>query len=160
MRRLGWLLFLLLLLGVVGCDHTTKQLALSELARGGPVSVVPGLVELTYVANTDTAFSVLGHVFGPSTRFWVIVLAQTAANLGLIVWVLSRRRIPNPLERAAGAVLLGGGLGNLLDRLVRGHVIDFIHISYWPVFNVADIAICLGIGLLLWSRRGRLGLNV
>ena len=158
MRRLGWLLGLLL--GVVGCDHTTKALALSELSRSGPVSVVPGLVELRYVTNTDTAFSVLGHVFGPSERFWIVVVAQTLANLALIVWVLSRRHHPGLLERAAGALLVGGGLGNLLDRLLRGHVIDFIHVSYWPVFNVADIAICLGIGLLLWSKGRRARVSV
>ncbi len=158
MRWLGSLLCLCLLLGVVGCDHTTKQLALSELAPGGPVSLVRGWVELRYVTNTDTAFTVLRHVFGPETRFVVVVVAQAVANLGLAVWLLWHWPTFRLCERAGAAVLLGGGISNLLDRLVRGHVIDFIHVSYWPVFNVADVAICVGVGLLLLGaqqRRGR-----
>jgi signal peptidase II len=159
MRRLGRFVFLLLLLGVVGCDHTTKALALTELSQGGPISVVRGLVELRYVTNTDTAFGVLGQFLGPTARFAIVVLAQTAANLALTAWVIARWQKSSPLERGAGAILLGGGLGNLLDRLARGHVVDFIHVSYWPVFNVADIAICVGVGLLVLVWRRRVAVN-
>jgi signal peptidase II len=155
MRRLNGMLFLLLLLGVVGCDHATKHLAAVELANRGPVSLVPGVLDLRYVTNTDTAFSVLGGLLSAETRYGVLATSMAIATLAIAVWIGQKWRSAMRFERAAGALLLGGALGNLLDRLLRGHVVDFIHISYWPVFNVADIALCIGAGLLLWSTRSK-----
>jgi signal peptidase II len=155
MRRLNGILFLLLLVGVVGCDHATKRLAAAELANRGPVSLVPGVLDLRYVTNTDTAFSVLGGLLSAETRFYVLLISMGIATLAIALWVGQRWRSAMRMERVAGALLLGGALGNLLDRLLRGHVIDFIHISYWPVFNVADIALCIGAGLLLLAARSK-----
>lgn len=153
MRGLKLLLFLALLFGVVGCDHTTKHVARSQLATSGPLELVPGLLELRYVTNTDTAFSILGGHLGADVRFLVIILMQLAVTVAILVWISRRWQVAATLERAAGAVLLGGALGNLLDRLVRGHVVDFIHLKFWPVFNVADIAICVGVGLFWLATR-------
>ena len=154
MRRLSVLVFLLVLLGVVGCDHTTKHLALRELAPQQAIALIPGWLDLRYVANTDTAFSLLGGWLGLSARFTIIVAVQAVVTLTLAVWTASRWRVSQRLERVASATLIGGALGNLLDRSTNGHVVDFIHVSFWPVFNVADIAICVGAALMLLSARG------
>jgi signal peptidase II len=154
-RRLSPLLFLLVLFGVVGCDHATKHLAFRELGSREPLALIPGWLDLRYVTNTDTAFSLLGEWLGPSMRLAIILAVQAAVTLALAVWTASRWRNSRRLERVASAVVLGGALGNLLDRMVTGHVIDFIRVSIWPVFNVADIAICVGAALLMLSARRR-----
>ena len=155
MRRLSWGLFVSVLFSVFGCDHATKHLARRELLPNGPKTLIPGWLDLRYTANTDTAFSLLGDWLGPETRFAVILTTQALVTLGMIAVTLFRRRVSGHLERMASAVVLGGALGNLLDRLISGHVVDFIHVSFWPVFNVADIAICIGAGLLLIAARNR-----
>lgn len=153
MRGLGWVLFVLVLLGVVGCDHTTKHLAARELAFGEPVALIPGWLDLRYVANADTAFGLLKGFLGPSARFWVIVTTQAVVSIVLVAWTVSRWRASRTLDRVASAMLIGGALGNLLSRLTSGTVVDFIALSFWPVFNVADIAICVGAGLAMIAAR-------
>jgi signal peptidase II len=69
--------------------------------------------------------------------------------LALMLFTTSRWRRTTAPERVALGLLLGGALGNAIDRLIRGHVVDFIYVHHWPVFNVADIAITVGVGLLL-----------
>jgi signal peptidase II len=153
MGRLSTVLCVFLLLAVVGCDHTTKHLAVTHLAERGPVDLLPKVLELRYVTNTDMAFSVLEKVLDASARFYVVLALQTIATVAVSAWMFSRWRMGHWLERSAGALVLGGALGNLSDRALRGHVIDFIHVSYWPVFNVADIAVCVGVGLLFLAVR-------
>jgi signal peptidase II len=154
MGRLSTVLFIFLLVAVVGCDHTTKHLAVTHLADRGPVDLLPKVLQLRYVTNTDMAFSVLEKVLDVGTRFYVVLTLQTIATLVVIAWMFTRWRAGTQLERSAGALVLGGAIGNLSDRALRGHVIDFIHVNYWPVFNVADIAVCVGAGLLLITMRG------
>ena len=72
-----------------------------------------------------------------------------ASSRALVPVMLAKRRQANRSERAAYALLLGGALGNMLDRLARGYVVDFIHLHHWPVFNVADVLIVIGAALLL-----------
>ncbi|HET9957789.1 MAG TPA: signal peptidase II [Polyangiaceae bacterium] len=151
--RFGWLLFVGLLLGVVGCDHTTKHLALSELKNGADVSLVKNVLSLEYVTNTDTAFGVLGSVFSAETRRVLILILQGLTIVFLGGWLVRRFPVISNIERAAFALVLGGAVGNFSDRLLRGHVIDFIHLRHWPVFNVADIAVCIGAGLLFLASR-------
>jgi signal peptidase II len=152
MRRWQLLAVVLLVCGLVGCDHATKRLAATEL-RGAPSVVMPGVLELTYTENRDSAFSLLHHVISGQTRYRFLLggmmLGSCVATLGLVV----RWRRSSLLEKAALATLLGGALGNLIDRVVLGYVIDWVHLSYWPVFNVADVAISFGVGLLLLASR-------
>ena len=140
--------------GMLAGAVTTKHLALRELAPQQPIALIPGWLDLRYVTNTDTAFSLLGGWLVPSARFTLIVAVQAAIIGTLAVWTASRWRVSQRLERVASAIVIGGALGNLLDRSTNGHVVDFIHVSFWPVFNVADIAICAGVALMLLSARG------
>ena len=147
------LLLILALVGVVGCDHTSKQLVVRRLSATQAVDLIPGLLELRKVENTDTAFNLLGRVLEPDTRRALILCLQGAAIAAIVGMVVRRRRESRTVERVAAALVLGGAVGNFGDRLIRGHVIDFIRVPYWPVFNVADVAVCAGMGLLVLSVR-------
>lgn len=127
-------------------DQATKYLATRELVPGESVQVIGSFVQLTLVRNAGAAFS-LGTgftvVLSGVAIIMVVVIARFAARIGSVWWAV-----------ALGA-LLGGALGNLGDRLfrppgvLRGHVIDFIQLPHWPVFNVADSAIVVAACIML-----------
>jgi signal peptidase II len=139
------------LLLLVGCDHGTKLLAKTALEPGARrLRVIPGVLDFRYTENRDTAFSLLRRLDLSLPAGALVALSVVSLSMLLAYW-WSRRRGPRS-EHAAYALLVGGALGNILDRLVRGYVVDFIHLRHWPVFNVADIAIVLGIFWLLVVR--------
>lgn len=134
---------------LVGCDHATKQWARSALS-GNELEIVPGVVDLTYTENRDVAFSLLRAIPDASKAPLLLLLGITAVGFLSVVWW--RRRSAPWREQAAYAVLLAGAAGNLIDRLARGYVVDFIHVTHWPVFNLADALLVLGALLLLIRR--------
>ncbi len=140
--------FLLLL---VGCDHGTKLLAKSTLEPAArPLALIPGVLDLRYTENRDTAFSLLRHLhLSPPASLLGVTSLLALAFLAAVWWV---RRRASRSEHAAYALVFGGAIGNVIDRLVRGYVVDFIHLRHWPVFNVADIAIVVGLAWLLVVR--------
>ncbi len=137
--------------GLVGCDHATKRLAASELAGRPSVSIIQGAVSLTYVENRDSAFGLLRRL-EPATRRVLLVTASVLATV-LIVGLWWQRRRSGWLAHVAFALVLAGGVGNLVDRAFRGYVVDFVHVRYWPVWNLADAYLVIGIGLLLLFQR-------
>ena len=153
MRWPSGLLLVLALAGVVGCDHASKQLVVRRLGEARALDLIPGVLELRKLENTDTAFNLLGRVLDPSGRRALILCLQGAAIAAIVGVVIRRRRESCMVERIASALVLGGAIGNFSDRWIHGHVVDFIHVTYWPVFNVADIALCVGIGLLAFALR-------
>lgn len=148
-RRITNLLLLgSLLLGLVGCDHATKRLAQDHLRDAPPRVVVPDRLELRYVENRGTAFSLERHVSPALTR-WGLPVARSLALLALLAFWWSRRRETSPFEDAALAVVLAGAAGNTVEYLAAGRVIDFLHVRGWPVFNLADVYLSVGVALLL-----------
>jgi signal peptidase II len=138
---------------LVSCDHGTKHLAKAHLEGQRAVQVVPGVFELRYAENTDTAFSLLHRFMDPEPRHWLLSALMVGALLAIATFVAWRWPALSGARRAGGLLVLGGALGNVIDRLARGYVIDFLHISYWPIFNVADVAICIGALLLVLGAR-------
>ncbi len=131
---------------VIGLDRWTKQLATEKLFDSG-VRSIPLLgeyIRLTYVENRGAAFGVLQE----QTSFFILV--------GLVVIsviVASYRYIPEPswfLNICLG-LQMGGAIGNLIDRIQVGYVVDFVDLTFWPVFNVADSAICIGVAGLAYT---------
>lgn len=137
---------------VVLADQVTKVIALDRLGDGRVVQVIDGILQLRLVRNPGAAFG-LGADF-------TVVLAVLMIAVILVILTMTRRLASIPWAIALGG-LLGGAFGNLIDRLarepgpLRGHVIDFLELPNWPVFNVADAAIVGGAALIvILSLRG------
>jgi signal peptidase II len=145
-RRLALICALTLL---VGCDHATKRVAKGELEGQAPHSLIRGVLDLQYVENTDVAFNVLKAV-PERVRTPVLVVTGVAAVIGLLGALLLRRG-GSGFGRAALLLITAGAAGNCLDRIVRGYVVDFVHVPHWPVFNVADAYVTVGAILLAGS---------
>ena len=127
-------------------DIVTKVLAVRLLVPGQPVSIIGDTVTWTLVRNSGAAFSMAtGYT-------WVLTLIATGVVIG-IIWM--GRRLVSPWWVLGLGMILGGALGNLIDRFfrspgpLRGHVVDFLSIGWWPVFNVADPAVVGGAILLV-----------
>ncbi len=142
------------MLFLVGCDHATKAVARDALGAGRVVTLVRGWLDLRYTENFDTAFSLTQTWHGSSKA---VVLTGVALATTVVVGVLAGRHWhrATPWEHAGLALVLSGALGNALDRVRRGYVVDFIHVHHWPVFNVADVLVVVGAALLArswWAR--------
>lgn len=139
--------------GVAGLDQLTKAWALAAL--DGVVPVLPFL-NFVLVHNPGAVFGLLARAGG--WQRWMFVVAGAAAAAFIVVW-LRRTRADERWLPAGLALVLGGAIGNLWDRIVRGAVVDFIHLHqgryHWPAFNVADSAITAGVVIIvLISFRG------
>ena len=127
---------------VVALDQTTKSLALDRLADG-PVAVIEGAISLRLAFNP-------GGVFGLGQGFTSVFLVATIVVIFGILFAV--RRLVDTRWVIPLGLVLGGGIGNLVDRLFRDHdgkVVDFIDLHVWPIFNLADSAIVIGVGILL-----------
>jgi signal peptidase II len=153
MSRSRWLVLVASLLGLFGCDHGTKHLAKVHLEGRDSLELIPGVFDLNYTENTDTAFSLLGNLLSADVRHVVLTTLGSVGMLAFAVFIARRWAELGGWQRAGAVLVLGGGLGNLTDRILRGYVIDFLHLHSWPVFNVADVALCAGVPLLLLFNR-------
>ncbi len=134
---------------VVALDQATKFAIERAFSYGERLAVVPGFFDLTLVYNRGAAFSFLANAAGWQ-RWFFIGLGAVAAIF--IVWLLVRHGSQR-LFAFALALILGGAIGNVVDRVARGHVVDFVLLHWqrfhWPAFNVADSAITVGAVLLV-----------
>ena len=141
-----YLLMLLAVAGITAADQITKFLVVQNIPLYGQVPAVPGLFHLTYVQNTGAAFSMLR---GAQWLFALIFLVLTVA----VVWDMVKKVMPfTRLERWLVVCIYAGGLGNMIDRVRLGYVVDMIEVEFmnFAVFNVADCFITCGcIGLML-----------
>lgn len=142
----GWVRLLLVAAAVLAVDQLTKAIVRSSMRLGESRRVIGGLLDITYVHNKGVAF---GALAGGGA----IVAALTGVALGAIVVYFVMRSRTEYLWLPVG-LLLGGALGNLLDRARDGAVTDFIDPVLWPAFNVADSCIVIGVLGLLWVIEG------
>lgn len=147
-RLVAWLGLAVL---VVVLDQLTKQAVTRSLAYGQSIAVTP-FFDLVLIYNPGAAFSFLSDASGWQ-RWFFVVLA-----LVISVWLLLllRRHAAEKLLPLALALILGGAIGNVVDRILYGAVIDFLYFHlgryYWPAFNVADSAISVGVVLMIWDQ--------
>ena len=149
-RRLPWLLLISAL--VVLADRLTKVWIEAHVHMGGAIPLIPRVLRITHWTNEGAAFSLFAETASPHLVRWALVgFASLAAIVVLIVLVRMGDRFT--LVTVALALILGGALGNLHDRILYGSVVDFIEVHifsyHWPDFNVADSAVVTGACLLL-----------
>jgi signal peptidase II len=144
----AWARVALVAAGVLVLDQATKALVRATIARGDSVAVVPG-VHLVHVHNTGVAF---GALAGGGA---VVTLVIAAALVALVAYFATH--VERRLAWLPTGMLLGGALGNIVDRVREGGVTDFVKLPHWPAFNVADMAITLGVLVLLYVLERRDG---
>jgi signal peptidase II len=144
-RRWLWLA-----LAVIVADQATKALIVREFGLYETLEVLP-ILDITRLHNTGAAFSMLAGASG--WQRWFFVTLAIAVSAGIVYWLRNLPRDAAPFLPAALALVMGGALGNVVDRLWHGHVVDFLHFhwgaAYFPAFNVADVCITIGAGLLI-----------
>ena len=150
------LFLVLILFALVGCDHGTKFAAKSALENEAPRQLLRGVLDLRYVENTDIAFNLLRWVPEHARAGLLVALGLVAVVTLSVVLFRSKTQAPT---QVALLLVTAGAIGNYGDRLLRGYVVDFMHLTHWPVFNVADIYVTAGVLLLalLSFRHGRAG---
>lgn len=152
MKRIGYEMLALIAVLVIALDQFTKKLVATHFQLHQSVPIIPNFFDLVYVRNKGAAFGILAD-----TPYRVLILlVTTSVAVGFLVWLYRQFKPDQVLARCAVSLVLGGALGNLIDRLRFGEVVDFIYVHwfehYWPAFNVADSAICVGVGLLLLAQ--------
>lgn len=125
-------------------DQLTKYLVVQNMEVSQSIPIIPQIFHLTFVKNVGAAFGILAN----RIPFFIIV---GVAAIILIILFYFKLKAENRLLRIALALVLGGALGNLLDRVRLGYVVDFFDFRIWPVFNVADCAIVIGMVLVIWE---------
>ncbi len=136
--------FLLVALLVIILDQLTKYYVVSNFYLGESVPVIENIFHWTYILNPGAAFGML-----EGSRWFFVIIA-----IGVLggIWYMRDEINEGGWMMQYGAALFGGGaIGNLIDRARSGLVIDFFDFRIWPVFNVADIAICVGVAMILWK---------
>ena len=145
------MLFTIIIIAVVVLDQLTKLWIVNTFALYESRQIIGGLFNLTYVTNTGAAFGMLAGTAGWWRQVFFTFIGLAAITL--IVFFYQKIGRQSRLNAVGLALVAGGAAGNLIDRLRLGKVIDFLdfYISshHWPAFNVADSAICVGVGLLL-----------
>jgi signal peptidase II len=142
-RRTGLILALGLAFAVFVVDQGIKALVEGSMRVGESVELVPGFLSLTHIKNDGGAFGILGGS-------QAVLLTGSAVAVGVVLWMLLSGEPSTPTTVGCG-LILGGAAGNLLDRLSAGEVTDYVHFSFWYIFNAADAAITVGVLLLLLS---------
>jgi signal peptidase II len=144
--------YYLVALLILVIDYATKWAVRVKLSPHEPVEIIPGYLRLSYWENSGVAFGLFNEV----ASFWKPYVLAAMAIIAVIIIILYSAHMPanRKLLQMALAIMTGGILGNFVDRIVRGYVIDFIDfhildVYTWPTFNAADSAITIGIALLL-----------
>ncbi|MBR5289420.1 MAG: signal peptidase II [Erysipelotrichaceae bacterium] len=136
---------MLILLLIIGLDQLTKSWIESILQLHESIELIPGFFSLTYARNTGAAWSMLA---GQMTFFIVL----TSAVLCGLIWLMVKTPKESTWTRISFSLIMGGAIGNFIDRISFGYVrdfLDFILFGYdFPIFNVADMALCIGVALL------------
>ena len=107
------------------------------------IPVIQDIFHITYIHNTGAAFSIM------EGRISVLILLPLVMIIGAVIFMLIMRKKGHPVLMTSVALIAGGGIGNLIDRIALGYVVDYLDFRVFPIFNLADIAVCVGCGLLI-----------
>jgi len=150
-RSIAWRWLILIIAAVLAADQATKHLIEKYTSADYLHVVIPGILNLIHTRNPGVAFSMFADAHSPTTRFLLITFS--VAVIVFLFWLLAAERAGGRTGQIGMAMILGGAMGNVLDRLTERGVTDFIdlHIQshHWPTFNIADSAIVVGATLVL-----------
>ena len=137
------MIWALIIIGVIVLDRIVKFMMTSGFSPGESIPVLGDFFHITYVQNTGVAFSMMaGHEN--------IILVSTSVLLAAgLIYLFAFRRKNTMIFNVGLSLVCGGGIGNVIDRAAYGYVVDMFDFGWFPVFNVADICICVGCGLIL-----------
>ena len=159
MKRKYWV-FLVFCFGILLLDQWTKYVIVQKLALYHRIEVIQGFFNLTHVRNTGGAFGIFGGEKGGLGSILFVIVSLIA--IGCVLFLFIKIKENEKTLALSFSLVLGGAIGNLIDRFQYGEVVDFLdfYLStyHWPAFNVADSAICIGIGLLalellIWDKK-------
>ena len=139
-------LWILIIIGSIWLDQLTKWLAVTLLQGNPSVPIIPEVFQLTYLENPGAAFGMLQN------NRWVFLIVSTVGILAVFLYLLMKRPASKLLCLSL-SFIVGGGIGNMIDRVLLGYVVDFFDFCLinFAIFNVADSFVCVGAGLLsLW----------
>jgi len=141
------LLWILIIIGVITLDQVSKLLAIAHLKGGDSFVIIDKVLRFTYVENRGAAFGMLDD------KRWIFLVLSTVGIAAMIVFLFKFAK-GNKLLSTALAFVIGGGIGNMIDRIFLGFVVDFIDFYAFPkvwmwVFNIADSFVCVGAGLVI-----------
>jgi signal peptidase II len=130
----------------IALDIWTKALAVAHLMNVNFIDFIPGLLRFNYVENTGAAFGMM------KDKRWFFIIVSTVAIIAMILLLILRNKDFGILTGASLAMIIGGGIGNQIDRIAKGYVVDFLEFEFieFPVFNVADSFITVGTILMLF----------
>lgn len=138
------MLVLLIIAVVIIVDQIMKMQVLSSMELGMSIQVWPGIFHITYIQNAGAAFGILAE------QRWIFI-AVSVLLLAAAAFFYPQLRRESAWIRYGAALLVGGAIGNLIDRIWLGQVIDFLDFRVWPVFNIADIGIVVGVGCIMYA---------
>ena len=145
--------YLWIVIATLVADQLTKAIVVARFSDDAMISLIPGLFRLVRVENRGIAFGLFSDSSSPLAGA-ILTLISVAAIIfiGVLLW---QNHASAKLTGVGLALILGGAAGNLVDRLLRGVVVDFLDFYiagyHWPAFNIADSAICIGAATLLWD---------
>lgn len=138
-----------LMVAAVGLDQLSKYLVVANMGLHESVDIIPGVLRFTYIQNDGAAFGSMDE------HRWVFMVLSTVAIIGILVYLFWKKP-QDKLLLSSLILITGGGVGNMIDRVALGYVIDFIDFCAFPkiwmwIFNIADSCVCIGAGLMaLW----------
>lgn len=134
--------YYLIVVLIAGLDQMVKGIIINHVDLYEKIPVIPGILDITHIRNDGAAYNLFSQI-----PMLLIVMPALVMLVGLVYMGYARNKT-NPILMLAISFVIGGGLGNLMDRITKGYVVDFLDIHIIPVFNVADMFICFGCGML------------
>lgn len=129
---------------VIIVDQLSKYLTVKYMTEGASIPIIPGVFHLTFIYNRGAAFGLLEN------QQWIFILVALAL-IAVVFYFRQDIKEADEYTRFGTALLLGGAIGNLIDRIRINMVIDYFDFIIWPIFNIADVAICVGVSMIIWG---------
>ena len=135
--------FLIPFLGLLIADQAVKHLVRTTMVQGQSIPIIENIFHITYIENPGAAFGILAN-----QRMLFLIL--TAVIVGVMIYLYCNLSNKKSLTAISLGIVVSGAIGNFIDRFMQGTVTDFLDFRIWPIFNIADIAICVGLALICY----------